>query len=482
MPIDFACHCGRRIQARDDQAGARCPCPQCGASLVVPAAPWANPPTAVPPAPPLQACRMDRPLRSAAASALPARPTAQAVDSSGIARVLILLFVAWAILILFCLLVMAVMPAGTALGVMLLVAGSGLVFGLMLQLLLAKQRALAEKDVPILFGFARIVAWDPTEGVLILKDKAVSHIDDDVRDGGGIRVIYPVLGEELALCVPLEPQSLVFEDCNVLTREYLPLLVRGTIKWKVADLMKFYHEVSREVHSAADHNAHRGKGAAYGQAGPAGWPEKGRGADPRGARVAQRAARQKYEVANEWLRWVAEEETRKIVSGVSAGLLVAEQVASELMPEAPKVAEGRVSNPIALLPSAGAGYRSATEGLAADIHRIVLGKAVEYGIEVREVSLQEVRLPPAIYEKCVEACRSAYATLIGEREAAVRKAKLQAEAEVLGVEAVAAREVVRHAPAFTIADFLVQFLGHNAGLAQLASKGAQKQIGRGGGA
>jgi len=41
----------------------------------------------------------------------------------------------------------------------------------------------------------------------------------------------------------------------------------------------------------------------------------------------------------------------------------------------------------------------------------------------------------------------------------------------------AADEVVRPAPAFTIADFLVQFLSQNVGMAQLASKGTQTQIG-----
>lgn len=478
MAIEFACSCGRRIEARDNQAGARYRCPSCGASLVVPVSPWANSPGKIPPPPP-QACRMDRPIRFRTAGALPARPTAHAADASGIARLLLTLFAAWALLVLLCLLVMAALPAGIVLGVMLLLAGSGLAFGLVVQLLLAKQRALRQKDVPVLLGLARIVAWDPTEGVLFLKDKTVSCIDDDVRDGGGIRVIYPVLGEELALCMPLEPQSLLFEDCNVLTREYLPLSIRGTIKWKVADLMKFYHEVSREVHTATDHDAYAGRSAAYdgrGMTAPAARSPFG-AAD--GARVPQHAARQKHQVAMEWLRWIAEEETRTIVSRVSAGLLVAEQVASDLPSEARQVAQDRVFDPVALLPSAGAEYRSATEGLAGAIQHAILAKAVDYGIEVREVSLQDVRLPQAVYEKCVEACRSAYTPMIGEREAAARKARLQADADVLGMEAVAAREVVRHAPAFTIADFLAQFLSQNAGLAQLASKGAPKQIGGG---
>ena len=52
----------------------------------------------------------------------------------------------------------------------------------------------------------------PTEGVLILKNKNIDFVDDNPDDGGGIRIIYPLLGEEVALRIPLEIQTLPFAD------------------------------------------------------------------------------------------------------------------------------------------------------------------------------------------------------------------------------------------------------------------------------
>src|SRR5687767_3108685 len=36
MPIVVRCTCGRQLRARDEQAGRRCKCPNCGRSLLVP--------------------------------------------------------------------------------------------------------------------------------------------------------------------------------------------------------------------------------------------------------------------------------------------------------------------------------------------------------------------------------------------------------------------------------------------------------------
>ncbi|QEH31538.1 hypothetical protein OJF2_00030 [Aquisphaera giovannonii] len=51
MSIRFACSCGKQLQARDEHAGRKSRCPDCGATLVVPAG--GEPPSATPtPAPP----------------------------------------------------------------------------------------------------------------------------------------------------------------------------------------------------------------------------------------------------------------------------------------------------------------------------------------------------------------------------------------------------------------------------------------------
>jgi hypothetical protein len=47
-----------------------------------------------------------------------------------------------------------------------------------LRLIRAKERVLTEKVVPVLWDLARLVAWDPVEGVLFLHNKALSFVDD----------------------------------------------------------------------------------------------------------------------------------------------------------------------------------------------------------------------------------------------------------------------------------------------------------------
>ncbi len=78
------------------------------------------------------------------------------------------------------------------------------------------------------------------------------YVDENLHDGGGIKLIYPMFGEEIALRVPLEPQSLLFEDQDVLTREYLPITVRGTMKWRIVSLEHFYLLVSTDLHKVGD--------------------------------------------------------------------------------------------------------------------------------------------------------------------------------------------------------------------------------------
>jgi hypothetical protein len=95
----------------------------------------------------------------------------------------------------------------------------------------------------------------------------------------------------------------------------------------------------------------------------------------------------------------------------------------------------------------------------------------DFGIEVHEVTLQEVRLPQHIHDAAVEACKSAYIPLVAQKQAVARKMQLQAEADVLGADTVGAREVVGHAPAYALSDFLSTFLVNNRAL--LGAKGKQ---------
>jgi regulator of protease activity HflC (stomatin/prohibitin superfamily) len=324
-------------------------------------------------------------------------------------------------------------------------------------LMRARQRVLVEKDIPLLWGSVRLVAWDPVEGVLFLKNKTMNFHDDTLLDGeGGVRLIYPILGDELALRVPLEVQTLQFFDEKVLTREYLSVTIHGTVKWRIVDIRKFYLLLSRELRNTADYARPGGEGYTS--------PEEARKSVTEEEDV-EISVKKKVKLAVMWLRVLTEEQTRTAVSRVSSGLLIADRLADQ-MPEL-KAAVTRDRSLLSSLAAdtpttAGDEWTGAAEGLARSIYETLIKRAAPYGICIDEVSLQEIRLPEEIVKACVEAAQTAYLPLLSQRKAAadvaVKRANLAAEVELLGRETVGAAKVVGAAPGFTLVDFLSNFV------------------------
>jgi len=94
---------------------------------------------------------------------------------------------------------MLLFPKMLPVAIFFLVLGAGLFGYNVFQLMLAKSKVLRDKEVSLWRGYATLISWNPTEGVVILKNKQIHFVDDNPHDGGGIRVIYPLLGEELVL-------------------------------------------------------------------------------------------------------------------------------------------------------------------------------------------------------------------------------------------------------------------------------------------
>ena len=140
------------------------------------------------------------------------------------------------------------------LSVLLFVLSTGSAAREVLLAIFAPQRVLRLKNIELLWGFVRLVAWDPVEGVLFLKNKALGFFDDDLYDGhGGVQLIYPFLGDELTLRVPLEVQTLQFFLQGVVTRESLAVNVRGTVKWQIKNIRNFYLLLSRELRNTSSY-------------------------------------------------------------------------------------------------------------------------------------------------------------------------------------------------------------------------------------
>lgn len=304
----------------------------------------------------------------------------------------------------------------------LLLIGTGFTIVALIQLFIGKGTVLKGTEVSLWKGFAKLVSWNPTEGVVFLKNKNVDFVDDNPHDGGGIRVVYPFFGEELVLKVPLEIQTAPFQDNEVLTKEYMPLSIKGTIYWKISDLRRFYTSISKEIHVSDDRGKHL---------------------------VRSLGRNPQLEAAEFWLCSMAEEKTRAVISKIGTGLLISDQLAADL----PKTTS-ESSTFVTVSPQSSKGYQTATEGLSSMIKNEFEVSVRDYGLEIHRVALQEVKLPPAIYAAAVDACKSAYLPLKAQAEALEKKLHLQAEADVIGKEATGFKEIARNAPALTFQEFL----------------------------
>lgn len=431
--IRFSCpECGKPIRARAQLAGkgVRCPKKHCRKTIAVPQF-------------------SERTIRSDQCA------TAGGPPPSGMLPLVSGMVAVWGVVTVLIILAWILSRWGVAMTLLLLLPWSALAFGCVLRLLLAKVSVVgsgSRQEVGLFFGLAKLVAWKPNEGVVLLRNNEVSHLDDNPYDGGGMKLIYPVLGDELALRIPLEHLVLEFVDEEVLTREFIPVGIRGRIEWKIVNIESFYNHVGTEIQGLSDRRKH----------------------------FDERTS--KLDVAKHILTLNAEERTRTVVAQAATGLLVAQQIFASLpaavrqeLGDEPSTKGALASRSGATLPdtpSSSAEYRSATDGLAILIQQALDTQMEKYGILVTTVALQEVELPREIYAAANEACAAAYLPVTaqsratarkiellaeGEGAAGARKLMLQSEADVIGADNVATREIVGSAPAFALVDFLSQF-------------------------
>lgn len=295
------------------------------------------------------------------------------------------------------------------------------------QLFMVKQRAITTKrrSMPILFGLARLITWEQNEGLILLRDKKISDTIYGPKSGGGIHIIYPLLGEELRAQVPLTLQLTWFRDERVLTRESIQLVVKVAIWWEIRDLEAYFYRIDREVHSIDDRDI------------PRATPIPSQGTVTR----ANPTKRGPLAIAEVWVRTVAEVCLRKLITGSSLFLMLSES-------------EGTNSATAEVVP----------EQLKAEIRSRLNG----YGLEIDRVEIQEVQLPSAIQKAVHEVWVAASAKTKSKHDAEATRHRLQVLVDLLGQDNAALREVVDRLPAGA-------FLGNNPFapiLAQLGALGA----------
>jgi len=310
---------------------------------------------------------------------------------------------------------------------------------------LIKRHAAFRNHRPVtdlFLGLVRLVLWDPTEGVLVLRNKKVAFVDQEIRDGGGVAYLFPVLGDELVVRVPLTVQSVEFRDENVFTRDSIPLFVRVMMFWRVEDLAKFYLLVSQEVHIATDDPMHRDAQV-----------------DVRRP-LREAPTKNQLRTAERWITTTAEEETRTYVSEISTSLLVTEHILAEVPAARELVQQGSISSPggqdrertRGLEESLGT-YQTASNLLTERLRPRLNAKLGPSGLHIDRVGLQEVRLPPGIHEKAVDAAKAWYGLIEAQREGRGEASKLEALTRILGKEAVGLTEIYKHAEGMKFVGF-----------------------------
>jgi stress response protein SCP2/regulator of protease activity HflC (stomatin/prohibitin superfamily) len=292
------------------------------------------------------------------------------------------------------------------------------------ELIGAKSRVLRSPEVEILKGYGRLVSWNPNEGVVFLKNKNLAFYTQGYGTSGGICTILPFLGEEVAYRTSISTRQIDYDDKHVFSREHIPVIVRTKMYWKVSNPARFYLRFGRDAQHAHDNHHHHG------------------------------IADGKEDAARLFIVSIAEEETRIVISQISAGLLISDRLLKEMNGlNRPDIAE--LSRSL----SGGSNLRDISSILLDYLQDRYNAHLIPYGIEIERVALQEMSLQPDMYQAMQNAVRQAMVSAdVATAMARARKIQLETDANVIGKDAVALREIASNLPALAFQDLVSPFL------------------------
>jgi len=286
-----------------------------------------------------------------------------------------------------------------------------------LQILTAKQRAIAGQPVSLLFGLARLVTWEQNEGVIFMRDKRISEKVHGPRDGGGLRIIYPVMGEELRVRAPFTIQLTEFKDKRVSTRESVQLTIKVAIRWSIEDLEKCFFRIDKEIHSLKDTDR----------------PADGYGTSLGNTKNAC------LRIAEIWVQKDVESCLRRLISETSTLLIISEKASSALPNEMGHYHDVESKG---IMPT-----NLATPNLIAEQLQEQLAERVEtYGLVIERIEVQEVQLPPAIQKAVDDIWIAATMPKKSQFEAEAMKNRMEVAKDVLGKESAAMMEIMQRMP------------------------------------
>lgn len=418
MAISIQCpFCSKRFIVNDALSGKRVKCNKCGKVF------RAN-----------GVMHVGSPQTSTSSPSGHARNVGKTTDGGTSVLVQTLIFACVLLLGSFSVSIICLIHGGIVPGLMLLLlAGlSGVVLACVVRLFLARSHAFGThtKEMDIFFGLVKLVLWNPSEGVVFLRNKYISHVHDNPHGGGGVRFIIPMLGDEVAMRADLTVHRTEFEDKNVRTLDGLLLTIRGNVRWGIRNLEKYYLYMSKETHNLNDRGLH----------------DIGTSLTP--------------ETAERSLARMIESQTRTLVSQSTLGPLLAKVPANTLMLGNQPVSTANTAVGHAQLVPTTSGPPAAVcpNVFCSELKQFVTPTADQDGLQIREIEVQEVLLPAEIerlivdlYEMPARAELTARAKLNeslylpqqAELSSRAKQIELEALAKVLGTDGLTLKEVLK---------------------------------------
>jgi regulator of protease activity HflC (stomatin/prohibitin superfamily) len=280
---------------------------------------------------------------------------------------------------------------------LVMLAGLGWAAIQIVAFLLAPYRAIrsGRRELDLLGGWVKLVLWEPNEGVVILRNKAITDVFEDGE--GGKKFIFPILGDEVKARFPLTTRLIEWEDARILTRESIQVKMKVAAWWKATSLREFALTIDTGIHLD---DAHRNVGL--------------------------------LEAAEHWLKTLTESTLRSIVSHASIATLVSSQASNYL--RSASATPAPVESP---------DQRDPVKAISEELQRELNAKLRDFGAVVKDCAIQEITFAPDIQAAIDRVWRAALLPAQSTHEAEARRIALEAEVGVLGVDAVALAEVFK---------------------------------------
>jgi regulator of protease activity HflC (stomatin/prohibitin superfamily) len=252
-------------------------------------------------------------------------------------------------------------------------------------------------EADVWFGQGKLILWNPSETFVFLKNKKVCGVGSE---SGGMKTIFPVRGEEAVGPIQLRTELVPWKN-PVLTREAQVLTVELGIWWKIADVGRYYFQISG-VHDQVE------------------------------AMGGTRGAYQIHESAVEWVKALTEAGFRSHINQLSMADVISPFASRYL-----QVSPGMDT-------SSGGNSTAGFEHLVVGVLDNLRGKALTYGIDIERLEVRHVELPEDIQRAINETRQAFLAPIRSEREAEARKIALEKLASVLGKDTVGLNELLKN--------------------------------------